>query len=186
MARRQPQYRFRRQLINPIVSMMIGMASFCSTAVAYDRSQAINYVTDWWNKCNPEYYPHGYYNQGGDCADFGSQVLIAGGIRFINQTGTDPFGAIFNAQTLRDDLKAFHGVSETSVQPASLEPGDIIFLVYPSGSPNGPAGIAHHTMIVRQIVNGVPWMAYHDTDRSGTNPEDALDSLKSNFPVEFS
>lgn len=44
----------------------------------YNRKNAINYAHTWWNKRNPNFY--NYDNIGGDCTNFISQCLHAGGI----------------------------------------------------------------------------------------------------------
>lgn len=52
----------------------------------YDRIKATNYALFWWNKRNPKYY--NFNKLGGDCTNFISQCLYAGGIRFNqNQNG---------------------------------------------------------------------------------------------------
>ena len=44
----------------------------------YLRDRAILYAKTWWNKRNPNYY--NFDNLGGDCTNFVSQCLHAGGI----------------------------------------------------------------------------------------------------------
>lgn len=44
----------------------------------YDRDEAINYALDWYNKYNPD-YPN--FSFSGDCANFVSQCLEAGGFQ---------------------------------------------------------------------------------------------------------
>lgn len=45
--------------------------------ISYNPSKAIAYAESWWNRRNPSYTD--YSSLGGDCANFVSQCLIAGG-----------------------------------------------------------------------------------------------------------
>lgn len=44
----------------------------------YSRQIAVEYAYKWWNKRNPNFY--NFDNLGGDCTNFVSQCLFAGGI----------------------------------------------------------------------------------------------------------
>ena len=44
----------------------------------YDPQAAVSYSDTWWDGRNPDY--HDYSSSGGDCANFVSQCLIAGGL----------------------------------------------------------------------------------------------------------
>ena len=52
----------------------------------YSPSKAIAYAQKWAHSRNPNY--HDYSNEGGDCANFVSQCLIAGGLSFSGCEGT--------------------------------------------------------------------------------------------------
>lgn len=45
---------------------------------SYDRDSAIEYAVNWYNKYNPN-YPN--FSSSGDCANFVSQCLEAGGLQ---------------------------------------------------------------------------------------------------------
>jgi hypothetical protein len=49
-----------------------------SDGTIYDPQAAVNYAEVWWDDRNPNYYD--YSSSGGDCANFVSQCLIAGGL----------------------------------------------------------------------------------------------------------
>lgn len=152
------------------VAQLFGLAQLAS---AYDRRAAVAYITEWWNKRNRDFDDYSA-PRGGDCANFGSQVLIAGGIRF-RPAGTqdvDPFGAIVSANKLRNNLIASHGVIESGSQPGNLAPGDIVFLL---NQPCGPDASAWHTLVVKKVVGGIPYVASHSNDRSGESERDRLD-----------
>jgi GH25 family lysozyme M1 (1,4-beta-N-acetylmuramidase) len=74
-----------------------------SSSSSYDRQAAYNYAMQWWNSCNHECgdyksctpwsywgwecgcgYPAPPHSNGGDCANFVSQCLIAGGHPYLN------------------------------------------------------------------------------------------------------
>ena len=52
----------------------------------YSPSKAIAYAQQWAHSRNPNY--HDYSDEGGDCANFVSQCLIAGGLSFSGCEGT--------------------------------------------------------------------------------------------------
>ena len=57
--------------------LLLTLYSFQNIFSSYDPNKAVAYAEKWYNKRNPIY--HDYSNQGGDCANFVSQCLIAGG-----------------------------------------------------------------------------------------------------------
>ncbi|MHA1731200.1 MAG: glycosyl hydrolase family 18 protein [Promethearchaeota archaeon] len=59
-----------------------------SEVAEYNRSGARGYAYKWWNDRNSHYYD--FSGSGGDCANFVSQCLIAGGLSLHN--GTDGTG----------------------------------------------------------------------------------------------
>jgi hypothetical protein len=56
----------------------------------YSPSKAIAYAQQWAHSRNPNY--HDYSNEGGDCANFVSQCLIAGGLSLSGCEGTYGYG----------------------------------------------------------------------------------------------
>ena len=65
-------------------SFFAGLLMICTVTMpgkpccaAYNVQAAIDYANYWCDKRNPAY--HDYSNEGGDCANFVSQCLIAGG-----------------------------------------------------------------------------------------------------------
>lgn len=59
------------------------------TPLTYNRQAAVGYAYKWWNGANTPKY-NDYSDSGGDCANFVSQCLIAGGISL--HKGTDGTG----------------------------------------------------------------------------------------------
>ena len=72
--------------------------------LSYNPSGAINYARTYCRNYNPQYY--NYRNQGGDCANFVSQCLIAGGERLDGCSGKDGKGAIPLVSDLRNCLSS--------------------------------------------------------------------------------
>ncbi|PIU65510.1 MAG: hypothetical protein COS84_06820 [Armatimonadetes bacterium CG07_land_8_20_14_0_80_40_9] len=104
--------------------------------------------------------PDGYLlDWGYDCANFASQVLIAGGILMNGpgQGGTYPM-----AEDLRKYLRDVIGATETFPFPSNLEPGDIIFLL--------EGGEAVHTLIVLKNLGNDAYIAAHTYDRNSLDP----------------
>ncbi|OGS39114.1 MAG: hypothetical protein A2551_08090, partial [Elusimicrobia bacterium RIFOXYD2_FULL_34_30] len=157
---------------------------FISDSFAYDRGKAIQYLDTWWDTDLDDndshehintnggytYYPYDPVTEtGGDCANFASQVLIAGGIRF-GSYGYGQGGAIPGAENLRQNLKSQHGAIEYSYLDNSIKEGDIIFVTDFDETPD-----ADHTLIVRSRTGNEVYVSAHTDDRPGTrNPEDKL------------
>ena len=53
------------------------LLNLIKNSILYDPSKAVAYAKKWAYYRNPDYYD--YSNLGGDCANFVSQCLIAGG-----------------------------------------------------------------------------------------------------------
>jgi len=138
---------------------------------AYDPQAAYEYAEQWWNSCNhtcgvysqctPWSYwgweSCGYPSQGGDCANFVSQCLIAGGHAFLNDTAHDPpcrgypCGAEeIGAKNLGDCLVQYHDWIRTcgyhKAPPAGIAVGDV--LIYHSSSCSSYT--AHVTLVTDQ------------------------------------
>ena len=107
----------------------------------YDREAAVAYAHQWAMKRNPQYAD--FEKMGGDCTNFASQVLFAGG-RVMNQTPT--FGWYYfglgnrapawtGVQYLYNFLLKNQGLGpfghEVSVQDA--RPGDLAQLAFKPG-----------------------------------------------------
>lgn len=54
------------------------VTTFASSNSGYDRDAAVSYANDWAEDANPKYT--NYIDQGGDCTNFVSQCLYAGGM----------------------------------------------------------------------------------------------------------
>lgn len=70
----------------------------------YDRNKAVEYAKEWWNKRNPNFY--NFDSLGGDCTNFISQCLLAGGYKMDYNF----LGWFYKSLSLRSP--SFSGVNE--------------------------------------------------------------------------
>eukprot|EP01127_Copromyxa_protea_P007371 TRINITY_DN17280_c0_g1_i1.p1 TRINITY_DN17280_c0_g1~~TRINITY_DN17280_c0_g1_i1.p1 ORF type:complete len:202 (-),score=31.87 TRINITY_DN17280_c0_g1_i1:56-661(-) len=168
------------QISNPSSKTMSGLLFFfalccmvSSSAGKYSPAEAVKYVHKWWNSanhscsssydaCTPWSYwgmeSCGYSSHGGDCANFVSQSLIAGGHPYLNQgypcrgypCGKEEVGAIELGQCLHQ----VHGWKSTCgykhAPPSNVKVGDVL-IHYSSGCEDGDG----HATIVTKVVGGV-------------------------------
>ena len=101
-----------------------------SSRSSYDVQAAVIYSDTWWDGRNPSYHDYSY--EGGDCANFVSQCLIAGGLDLTVFPDTDGYGCIPSCDNLHTYLTDYLGAqhqlvvsrSETD-QPLWFLPGDV-------------------------------------------------------------
>ncbi|MFQ9308304.1 MAG: amidase domain-containing protein [Paraclostridium sordellii] len=126
----------------------------------YNRNLAVEYARMWALYRNPKYKD--YDPWGGDCTNYISQCIHAGGIPFDHEgkdelqkwywysdssrtpswTAADPFGRyILNNNNENTQNKGIYAVI---AEYNELELGDIIQLIY--------QGKAYHTMIVTEVI----------------------------------
>ena len=150
---------------------------------SYDRDAVVNYAQTYWNtvnhkcgsgylKCTPYSYfgvEHcGYGSHGGDCANFVSQCLLAGGHPKLKggacrgyPCGVEEVGASKLSNCLRDYFHWESNCGYKMAPPDNIEKGDV--LVYHAGSCND---FTSHAVIV---VEGGPnaKIACHSSQQYG-------------------
>ena len=94
-------------------------------AFSYDCSKAVEYATKYCDHYNPEY--HNYARQGGDCANFVSQCLKAGGLDLSTCSGVDDKGSVYGITNLKSCLRKL-GWKSSSSRPKSFKAGYPVFL----------------------------------------------------------
>ena len=134
----------------------------------YDRTAAVNYLEQYCHERNPEWF--NYTTTGGNCQNYASQALLAGGIpmdhygeeqwKFYSSEGPydvevdeteDASGrsrSWVNVGYFYDYCRDNEGsglVAEVNANIYSAEPGDIVIV--------GNGGLAH-TMMVSKVING--------------------------------
>lgn len=137
----------------------------------YNRERAVAYAHRWAYSRNPAYY--NFDAIGGDCTNFVSQCLFAGGGKMHYQKTFGWYYTDLNnrapAWTGVDPLHRFlttnrgTGPFATEVRPDALEPGDLIQLDFGSGFA--------HTLLVVSVQDGICVAAH--TDDSDNRPLDS-------------
>jgi len=90
----------------------------------YNADKAVKYANKYCDKRNKKY--HDYSHEGGDCANFVSQCLIAGGLK-LSGCNTDKYGSVINVGSLEKCLKdkGWHHETSTSI-PKNFKKGGVI------------------------------------------------------------
>ncbi|MFD8911649.1 amidase domain-containing protein [Streptomyces sp. NPDC059575] len=138
------------------------------TASGYDYKAMVAYATKYWNNYNTEYPDFNGAGAGGDCTNFVSQSLKAGGWKHVPGY-TNDFHKWFGTKDIQSD--SFVGVNEFSwfalsskrVTPLAnvfqADLGDVIQMDF------NKDGSKDHTMIVtNRDAQGVPYVTYHSTN----------------------
>ncbi|MBI5206586.1 MAG: amidase domain-containing protein [Candidatus Firestonebacteria bacterium] len=184
-----------------IILLFINLFTFIKS-FAYDRKEAVKYAEKWWGSLEskganynyPAYFNYGNKDQnpveteGGDCANYISQCLIAGGIRFVrgspwsydpnnfwyeNITGAlklDIKNSNIWAEGLRNSLNhTAHGATEYSSLNSSIKVGDIVFITDTEKDQDPPLpsdSDADHTFIVTARNGDYYEVNSHTNDRN--------------------
>lgn len=142
--------------------------------LTYNREAALNYAIKWALGRNPNFYD--YSQLGGDCTNFASQVLLAGGAGmnyqptlgwyYIDPNRKSPSwtGVDFLYNFLISNRTKGPFAAETT--PAGVEIGDLIQLSYQAGRFN-------HTLVVTKLettfgIEGI-YVSAHSIDRYNAN-----------------
>lgn len=138
------------------VSTKNNMLSVCITADAagtYNSTNAINYAYKYWSSYNPSY--RNYNSVGGDCANFISQILLAGGLK-TDKTWYNGSTAWINCAKQRSYLinQGYSVVNNAKASDCKI--GDIVY--YYKGS-----SIAH-TAIVTKVSGGNVYVTAHNNN----------------------
>lgn len=119
--------------------------------IAYDRSAAVEYARQWALRHNPQYY--NFTGLGGDCANFASQCLYAGG-RVMNykplfgwyyRSAGDRTPSWSGVKYLYDFLVGNQGAGPWAEEStlSAIQPGDLIQVA--TTLPE-----YHHTLVVTE------------------------------------
>ncbi|MEU3828817.1 amidase domain-containing protein [Streptomyces sp. SID486] len=138
------------------------------TASGYDYKAMVSYAAKYWNKYNPDYPDFNGHGAGGDCTNFVSQALKAGGWKHVPGY-TNDFHKWFGNSEIQSD--SFVGVNEFSWFALSskrvtslanvyqLDIGDVLQMDF------NRDGSKDHSMIVTyRDGRGVPYVSYHSTN----------------------
>ncbi|WP_251093211.1 amidase domain-containing protein [Streptomyces sp. Caat 7-52] len=138
------------------------------TGTGYDYKAMVSYAAKYWNKYNPDYPDFNGAGAGGDCTNFVSQALKAGGWKHVPGY-TNDFHKWFGNSEIQSD--SFIGVNEFSWFALSskratslanvyqLDIGDVLQMDF------NRDGSKDHSMIVTyRDSRGVPYVSYHSTN----------------------
>ena len=116
---------------------------------AYDREKVYKYAEKYWKNYNKNYY--NYNPMGGDCANFVSQCLIAGGIDFkkiCRDVAYGVGGTVPNEVNLGNCLKK-NGWTVSNQVPRNFAKGDVV--IYPGHAVIAISGYPHVTVAAHNI-----------------------------------
>jgi hypothetical protein len=142
-------------------------AAVPKTATTYDYKAMAAYAEKYWNVYNKDYPDFGGRGAGGDCTNFVSQSLKAGGWKHVPGYVYDYTRWFGNADI---QSHSFIGVNEWSwfaqnskrTKPLAnvyqLEVGDVLQVDFDKD------GSKDHTMIVTYKSRGVPYVTYHSNN----------------------
>ena len=99
---------------------IIALILLLGLSLAYNPGAAVDYARKYCKNYNPNY--PSYRNSGGDCANFVSQCLIAGGFSFSGCDNVKKSGVIAGVTSLRNCLKK-KGWKVSTTKPASFTGG---------------------------------------------------------------
>ncbi|MBX7551425.1 amidase domain-containing protein [Streptomyces sp. NPDC004232] len=155
------------------------------TGGAYDYQAMVAYAQKYWRNYNPDYPDFNGEADGGDCTNFVSQTLKAGGWKHVPGDGTD-FHKWFGNSEIQSD--SFVGVNEFSwfalsskrVTPLAdvyqADLGDVIQMDF------NRDGSKDHSMIVTYRDRyGVPYVTYH----SNNTYNRSVASLVASYPGAY-
>ncbi len=131
----------------------------------YSAGAAVQWAKDHWNDYDSVILGSGYWDDGGDCANFVSQCLYMGGLNMNNSWNTSgkwhysaaSNASFINAHNLYSYLTSIGGQAIQNPSANQVSIGDIIFYRTTSD------GRMHHSAIVVDFVNGTPVVAAHST-----------------------
>ncbi|SER89610.1 Putative amidase domain-containing protein [Streptomyces sp. yr375] len=159
-------------------------AAVPKTGTAYDYKAMATYAEKYWNVYNKDYPDYNGHGAGGDCTNFVSQSLKAGGWKHVPGYVYDYTKWFGNADIQSD---SFVGVNEWSwfaqnskrttplANVYQLEVGDVLQMDFDRD------GSKDHTMIVTAKSNGVPYVTYH----SNNTFRRSVDSLIASYPTAY-
>ncbi|MEU1166067.1 amidase domain-containing protein [Streptomyces sp. NPDC090075] len=154
------------------------------TGGTYDYKAMATYAEKYWNNYNTDYPDFNGHGAGGDCTNFVSQSLKAGGWKHVPGYVYDYTKWFGNADIQSD---SFVGVNEWSwfaqnskrttplANVYQAEVGDVIQVDFDRD------GSKDHTMIVTYKSNGVPYVTYH----SNNTYRRSLASLIASYPNAY-
>jgi len=147
------------------IVMFVSMIPIVSLPVSaddrYNATAAAEYALTYWENYNTNF--SNYNSIGGDCANFVSQCLLAGGMQMNNDwywysysnKSSSWTGALSIKKYLVDKL-GYELISYPSANQIDI--GDVLW--YDEGA---------HVAICTEIINGIPWVCAHNKNLHTSN-----------------
>ncbi len=142
----------------------------------YNADDAVEYAKKWVKNLSSgtdsSYYNPGYSNWnsgGGDCANYVSQCLLAGGIKMNAKWGVDIAGPWLGAPSLLGYLKGLSYPCVPSPSLSDLHKGDIIFSE--GRSKDGTTTKDGHVMIVTSVSGTSFTYCGHNRDQNSSSSD---------------
>ena len=127
---------------------------------SYNPVAAAAYAEKWWNSFNPAYT--NYAGRGGDCANFVSQCLYAGGLEYEKSVWAPDETAFIGCNSMKKYLTSIGGVFVENPTASDLDVGDIVYYYSQEKKCWG-----HVALVVKN--NGTPYVAAHTTAQYTSN-----------------
>ncbi|GAA1039040.1 hypothetical protein GCM10009566_21730 [Streptomyces murinus] len=155
------------------------------TGGTYDYKAMVTYAQKYWNHYNTAYPDYNGEGAGGDCTNFVSQVLKAGGWKHVPGY-TDDYTKWFGTADIQSD--SFVGVNEFSwfalsskrVTPLAdvyqADLGDVIQMDF-----NRDGSKDHSMVVTYRDASGVPYVTYHSTNTYNRS----VASLVASYPTAY-
>ncbi len=142
---------------------VVGASDYEKIYFTYDVDAAVAYADKWAMSYNPEY--ENYKDDGGDCANFVSQCLFAGGMpinAYWNPSAS--YGSAWVAWVNNNSLRNYlvnHGIGTYVKDPSEsqISTGDLIYYNWSGGKTT----TNHVTICVGRNSSGVPIIDSHTT-----------------------
>ena len=135
----------------------------------YSALDAVSYAAEWHDKFNLDY--GNYTNSGGDCANFASQCVFAGGLRTTTSAQTtSPWAPRRTLWTSSSNLRNFLRTvsyativdgTKTSLKVSDLRNGDLIFYRWTGEYVENEEYTYHHTGVIYTNDSGVKRVYHH-------------------------
>ena len=137
---------------NNVTSKVLPAFSITADAAGtYNTSSAVNYAYKYWSSYNPNY--KNYNSVGGDCCNFVSQCLYAGGLK-TDKTWYNGSGAWINCAQQRTYLSNQGYQLINNAKASDCRVGDVVYYYYGSS-------IAQ-TAIVTKVSGGNVYVTAHN------------------------
>ncbi len=135
----------------------------------YSALDAVTYAETWYDGFNPDYT--NYSSSGGDCANFASQCVFAGGLKTTTSAQTTnswtPGRTLWTSSSnLRNFLRTVSYATvvdgtKTSLNVSNLRNGDLIFYRWNGYSIENEEYTYHHTGVIYTKDSGVKRVYHH-------------------------